>query len=75
MKNTLKGLILITIAILVIFNLNSAPQDLEIYTSSNIYYVKGLKVTNETNTDTIQFKDYKSLKNYISTVTANECKQ
>lgn len=69
---TLRAFILIGLTVLAIFNLKSEPQDLEIYTASNIYYVRGLTVTNEATTDTLRFKDKESLKNYISTVTANE---
>lgn len=45
--------------------------NLEIYTSNNIYYINGLTVTNEVNNDTLTFNDMRSLKNYISDITAN----
>lgn len=71
MKN-LSYLIVIIITILIILNYNERSADLEIYTKENIYYIQGLKVTNEANDQVLIFNDKESLKNYISDVTAKD---
>ena len=49
--------------------------DIEIYTNTNIYYIEGLKVSNENNDQIYIFNDKQSLKEYIGTVTAEETNQ
>lgn len=43
--------------------------DLEIYTKSDIIYIRGLSVSFESKEDTYVFRDRESLKVFISTVT------
>lgn len=52
----------------------SLDLDIEIYTAKNIHYIdfKTLKVTNEQNSQEIQFKSLEELKEYISDITAAE---
>lgn len=56
---------------LIIF-IGEDSTDIEIYTEKNIYYIKGLTVTNEANDKKIKFAQGIDLKNYISKVTAND---
>lgn len=56
---------------LIIF-IGEDSTDIEIYTEKNIYYIKGLTVTNEANDKKIKFAKRVDLKNYISKVTAND---
>lgn len=67
---------MVLIVILIIFHAGKdyAETDLEIYTSDNIYYIDGLKVTNEVNEDILIFANRASLKQYISTVTVESLK-
>jgi hypothetical protein len=48
------------------------PADLEIYTPENIYYIEGLTVTNESNSETFTFKTKTELKEFISDRTADD---
>lgn len=51
-----------------------AKTDLEIYTKDNIYYIEGLKVTNENGDEVLIFGNKKELKEYISKLTINSIK-
>jgi hypothetical protein len=46
--------------------------DLEIYTKDNIYYIRGLTVSNEVDATVITFSSGEELKEYISNLTANK---
>lgn len=50
----------------------NTKTDLEIYTRDNIYYIKGLTVTNEVDGAEKRFKTKEELKKYISNLTAKE---
>ena len=72
---TLSILLLISIITLTyIIGYNDNKTDLEIYTSDNIYYIKGLKVSEEKEFTVTEFKDKQSLKDFISEVTAMDSK-
>lgn len=53
------------------FGIKNKP-DLEIYTRDNIYYIRGLAVTNEVDGAEKRFKTKEELKQYISNLTAKE---
>lgn len=49
--------------------------DLEIYTTDNIYFIHGLTVTNDMDRTVLNFESRADLKEYISTVTADDVNQ
>lgn len=49
-----------------------SKTDLEIYTVDNIYFVEGLKVSNEANDKVIYFTNKSELKEYIGEISAKE---
>lgn len=69
MKTIIK---IITLTGVLLTSCKKEAVNLEIYTYKNIYYINGLTVTNEATTDTLRFKDMKSLSIYISDITAKE---
>lgn len=68
----MKRLLIITAIAMFVTSCKREVTNLEIYTSNNIYYINGLTVTNEVNNDTLTFNNMRSLKNYISDITAND---
>lgn len=49
-------------------------HDLEIYTSTDIYYIDGLRVTTETGEYDITFENKEELKEFLSDRTSKEVK-
>lgn len=70
MKNTVLLILIITLAYLI--GEHNAKTDLEIYTKDNIIYISGLTVTNEAEAGEKRFKNKEELREYISTLTANQ---
>lgn len=55
--------------------LHSQPEtDLEIYTTNDIYYIKGLRVTSEVSPEVYYFNTNQELKQFISKVTSKQTK-
>jgi len=72
----MKEIIILTcIAIAYILGKETSRTDLEIYTRDNIIYINGLTITNEADTNKIVFKSKEELREYISTLTANQWNQ
>lgn len=70
MKNTV--LLILTITLAYLIGEHNAKTDLEIYTKDNIIYISGLIVTNEAEAGEKRFKTKEELREYISTLTANQ---
>lgn len=67
-KTTVLSLVFLIVGIVI--GIEVGKTDLEIYTVDNIYFVEGLRVSNEANDKVIYFTNKSELREYIGQISA-----
>jgi hypothetical protein len=70
MKIKITVLTLLCLIVGILIGSEVSKTDLEIYTVDNIYFVEGLRVSNEANDKVIHFTNKSELKEYIGEISA-----